>query len=584
MTSVLVLLTLAAVLASAGARGDDRPDLGRYAVPQGFSLEVDSRGFHLPTSIAVIPDPGDEADAPLYFVAELQGTIKVVTRSREVHDFATVPTWGRQDESLTGTSQQGLAGLCLAPAEGHLFATFTEPDEGGVLRNRIVRFDSEPERYALQPNAATVVGEILADYQSSPAHQIGNCVAWDGRLVIGVGDGGDPAATARPSVLLGKIICMTFDGEPCGASPYGDEGPEAFVWATGFRNPFGLAVVDDVLHAAENGIGVDRFLRVARGEDHMWRGTDQSLAARADLLFIPAMSPVQLAYVPAGDPSMPQDWPGHFVTANFGGADVPPGVAMFGSAGAEAGRPIVPTFLVEYLGPERSQHFGGVALHDDGLLVVPMLPVDDGEGVVLRLRYAPGDAHPVNTAVAYSLHRNPSMEAINRFACTGCHSVAGVGGGIGPALDRFAFNWRLTERLNTDGYEEQLAAVDALDREPFVSYAAAREEVRSVSGRERTYVWLKHFLQEPRFDDPESQMPNLGLSESDAEAVREELYQVLSLGRSGTQPGLVDRGIRFARTNWRALMLGAVGGGGAVLVLGAAILVVARRRPRRDGR
>src|SRR5690606_37382795 len=102
-----------------------RVDLSNIAVAPGYRLDVDSVGYDLPTSVAIIPEPFDGEGAPVYFVAELQGTIKVVTRDRQVHDFAAVPTWGRQGHDLHGTSQQGLAGLCLAPEHGYLFATFT---------------------------------------------------------------------------------------------------------------------------------------------------------------------------------------------------------------------------------------------------------------------------------------------------------------------------------------------------------------------------------------------------------------------------------------------------------------------------
>src|SRR5690606_4431978 len=141
---VLNLLTLVVVtslrLAVASATISPPEGLLELAVAPGYKVEVDSTGFDMPTAIAFIPEPGDAADSPLYFVAELQGTIKVVTNDRTVYDFAKVPTWGQQGHDLEGASQQGLAGLCLEPELGYLFATYTEPDQGGVLRNRIVRF------------------------------------------------------------------------------------------------------------------------------------------------------------------------------------------------------------------------------------------------------------------------------------------------------------------------------------------------------------------------------------------------------------------------------------------------------------
>ena len=60
-----------------------------WAVAEGFGLEVHSDGFELPTTIAAVPNPGTEADAPLYYVGELNGSIKVVTRDGQVSVFAT---------------------------------------------------------------------------------------------------------------------------------------------------------------------------------------------------------------------------------------------------------------------------------------------------------------------------------------------------------------------------------------------------------------------------------------------------------------------------------------------------------------
>src|SRR5690606_18362387 len=156
-------------------------------------------GFELPSAIAFVPQPGTGPDSPLYFVAELQGSIKVVTRDRSVYDFGEVPTWGQQGHDLEGASQQGLAGLCLDADSGHVFATYTEPDEGGVLRNRIVRFDSEPTVFSLSASAATALAPVLASAQSAPAHQIGGCVVHDGELYVGVGDGGNPRHVTDPN-------------------------------------------------------------------------------------------------------------------------------------------------------------------------------------------------------------------------------------------------------------------------------------------------------------------------------------------------------------------------------------------------
>jgi hypothetical protein len=547
--------------------------LQEWAAPPGYALAVDSRGFVIPTAIAFVPSPGDAPDAPLYYVAELQGAIKVVTNDRSVRTFATVPTFQGQTLELLGVSQQGLAGLCLAPEQGYVFATFTYHDAGGVLRNNLVRFGTTPERFGLAPTDVQEYPDIFSAFQASPAHQIGNCVVVGEQVFVGVGDGGNAAATRDPDVLLGKVLCLTLDALPCRDGP----GPRAYVQAQGFRNPFGLAHVGGQLFAVDNGVDIDRFVRVEAGRDYLWDGSDQSVAAAADLVLLPAISPVQLGYVPPDAPFVDEGLAGRFVFAVFG----PPGRANAGLVSVaydfEARRVSGPPgYALEHVGTG-SQHVTGFAVGPDGLYAAPNLPGPDGQGYILKLAYQPDAAHAVTLAPRSNLTRPTVLGALAEYPCTSCHSVAGYGGGVGPTLDRFAINWRLTERLNTAAYEEQVAAVDALQTEPFTSFRAARREVLAARGRERTAVWLKYFLQEPRFDNPDTQMPNLGLSEADALAVRGELYRIFNLEAAAPSP--LDRGLAYVRRN--ALPLAAATGFGflvAALLAGLLLGPKSRRK------
>src|SRR6202008_4980291 len=80
----------------AAASVDRTPDftqIGRGApVPwtgeRGFRAERFASGFELPVSLVAAPHPGDATGSPLLYVAELYGTVKVVTRNGEVRDFA----------------------------------------------------------------------------------------------------------------------------------------------------------------------------------------------------------------------------------------------------------------------------------------------------------------------------------------------------------------------------------------------------------------------------------------------------------------------------------------------------------------
>lgn len=563
LLTALILVFLTGLAAGQGA--SSRELLESLGVAPGYALEVHATGLTLPTAVEFIPDPPNGPDDPFYFVAELQGTVNVVTRSGAVHAFAEVPTYGAQDEALEGASQQGLAGICLAPEHGYLFATFTDPDEGGIIRNRIVRFSSEPLTYGLRATGSVELLPLLADFQSAPAHQIGDCVVVDDRVYVGVGDGGDLTSAGRPDVLLGKVLCMDLDGRPCPEPPYGDSGPAAYVYAKGFRNPFALAHDGARLVVAENGVDLDRFVGVVRGLDHLWAGSDDALAAFAEVVFPHPFSPVQLAWVPAGTPYMAPDWGGHYVAAGFGSETVPAGVAYFAGAAQPGAAATPPRYLVQNLGGDGAQHFAGVAVGPDGLYVTPMLPIGDLGGVVLRLRYDPETAHPVAAKPTSGLTHRVRLEALEELGCTGCHQIAGVGGGIGPPLDQFAVNFYITEYLNSRPYEEQVRALMADPNDPYAHMNPAREEVLRASGRRRTYVWLKNMLLEPRFDDPSRLMPNLGLTEAQAEAARDELIRVLRVN-VGAGP-VWQQTKELLAENWLELAVGAAVGATGVLVL-----------------
>jgi len=61
---------------------------GNWGLPEGFALEADTLGYTFPSSMAFVPNPGNKPDDPLYFVAELRGSIKAVTNNRSIYNFA----------------------------------------------------------------------------------------------------------------------------------------------------------------------------------------------------------------------------------------------------------------------------------------------------------------------------------------------------------------------------------------------------------------------------------------------------------------------------------------------------------------
>ncbi|MGH8502577.1 MAG: PQQ-dependent sugar dehydrogenase [Gammaproteobacteria bacterium] len=242
----------------------------QWAVPEGFSISIDTEGYHYPTAIAFVPNPGQDPKDPLYFVTELRGTVKVVTNDRTVHTFAEHFLQSEfHDERPRGNAEFGLAGICLAPRQGYVFITFTYQDDNKVLRNNVIRFKTAPRKFSVKPESRRAFTDVFAAYESGLSHQIGPCKVDDGMLYVSVGDGYKYLGSQQLDTLRGKIIRMTLDGKPAPANPFYEDDDinkgRNYVWAYGLRNPFSLEIVDDHVMVAENGVGIDRFLEIEQG-------------------------------------------------------------------------------------------------------------------------------------------------------------------------------------------------------------------------------------------------------------------------------------------------------------------------------
>jgi hypothetical protein len=162
----------------------------------------------------------------------------------------------------------------------------------------------------------------------------------------------------------------------------------------------------------------------------------------------------------------------------------------------------------------------GVALGPDGLYFVPTLPDGEGRSGVFKIAHNPEEPHPV--LLTHSVNPDALME---EKGCFGCHQLNGNGGTIGPSLDERPMVARLEARLNSDAYVQSLREVDRLQREPFHRFGEARAEVLRTPGREKVRTWMNYRLMEPKFDDPNARMPNMGLSKAEAVLITDYLLR-----------------------------------------------------------
>jgi len=520
-----VLCFPAALPAQVPAAPDWRSD---WALAEGFSLRRDAEGFRFPTSITFVPRPGSEPDDPLYFVTELQGTIKVVTNDRRVHTFATdVMSLTPRDTLPAQRGEVGLAGLCLEPGRGYVFATFAYTDSAGVLRNGMARFASRRERFSLTPRSKAVFTKPFESDVAAVSHQIGPCQANAIGVYVSVGDGEEPKRSRDLQSTLGKVLRLTLDGRPHPSNPHARSGKSnaaAYVWASGLRNPFGLKVIGTRVFVADNGSDIDRFLEIERGNDYGWDGTDLSIGMNAPMVIAPAVSPVQLDYCGKGTAGLPSAWANRFFVALSGtprrkGTEDRRGKGVYVLPyGLKERRMLgVPANLIQYRGTGY-QSVVGLACGPDAVYIVPLFPDTMGTTAVLAIKYDPETMHP------YRLGSGASpLRLMDDKGCFGCHALRGKGGSAGPPLDREELVARLTQRLSSDDYARAVKSVDSLPAEPFLSGRKARHAVLAAQGMDRVRLWMRHHIRQPKFDNPLSQMPALDVSDGEAVALTDFL-------------------------------------------------------------
>lgn len=565
-----------AALPAGLVRADWRED---WEIARGFAISVDSTGYELPVNVAVVPQPGPAPSDALYYVVELRGRVKVVTNDRTVHLFAErIGDFRPRSELPSPEGEAGATGICLDAETGYVFVTFVYRDETAVLRNDIIRYETQPEEFSLSPKSEQRFTEVFFGDSSALSHQIGPCQVKDRHLYVSVGDGMRPNLARSLDSTSGKILRMTLDGAPVHSNPfYSDDvvsRPSNYVWAYGLRNPFGLRVEGDRAFVADNGTAIDRFLHVEAGDDCLWDGTDWSIGARADLIFSPAVSPVGLEL----NRRKKGGFPARYLDSVFLAISGPEADRTTGDRGIlsfrydfERARLLSrPTYFLRYRG-NGVQLPVGLAFGRDGLLFVPLMPHATGESPILRITHDPDASHPYALDDVAKYYDNPSA-LLRMKGCYDCHSGRDADFNVGPSLDRGVLTRRLSARLNSKQYEE---SVQALVSRGGIWHArrSKYDEILRARGRERARRWMVYQLLEPGFDNPDSKMPNLGLTMEEAVIIADYLLPLGTMG--GRVRATMNRALGMPRHRHSIVAL--VVGGSMGIALGAGLVVSLRR-------
>jgi mono/diheme cytochrome c family protein len=480
-----------------------------WEAPDNYEVQIDSSGFSFPTSIQFVTNPGSDPKSPLYYVTELRGRIKVVTQDRSVSIFAEETEGLRPKKELPDLKGEfGMTGLCLDEAAGQMYVT-SAYYKGALLFNKIMRFGSPEGKLGLKGTKNWEMTDVFSQDSSSHAHQIGNCfIGSDKKLYVGIGDGHMHHKAQLLQHANGKLLRMNLDGTAPKDNPFFEpktpNSIASYVFAYGLRNPHSLAEgPQGEVYIAENGPNIDRLVQIVPGRNYLWDGSNASMLINGIVTWSPAIGPASMVYL-EDHPAFAQ-WHNSLLVSASQRAFIQ-AVPIDNELGATA----PPETFLKKTGKEH-QYLVAVAIGSDGIYFADFLPPPQGSNHIMKVV-------PSSKKTGTSKLQSRSGESwYAQLECSACHSISGKGGKAGPALDNLVL--RLEDHLNSKEYEEELAKIEKLNEPIFVQYKEERSQLRQLKGRNRVKYWINMHLKEPRFDNPEAQMPNFQLSDEQSEAL-----------------------------------------------------------------
>jgi glucose/arabinose dehydrogenase len=425
----------------------------------GYEVETVAGDLQLPVDIAFVPDPGSKPGSPVLYITELYGTIKVISRDGTVSDYADDLLNFNPTGNFPGSGEQGLAGIAVDPASGDVFASLLYDSDGSDATPNdhypeVLRFHSTDGGRTAATTTPLLRDEMVGETQGA-SHQISNLsFGPDGKLYVHMGDGFFTTPALDPDSFRGKILRVNTDGSAPSDNPFydagdGTDGAEDYIFALGFRNPFGGAwrAANNAHYEVENALNAnDRFARVEAGQNFGWNGNDSSMLTHALYSWHPPHAPVNIAFVQeqtfggSGFPAAQQDRA--FVTES--GPTYATGPQVRGKRivefdpqpGSEMGGH--PRTLVEYTGDGKATALG-LAAGLDGLYWTELYkdldyttPIDPGARL-LRLRYLGGG--PSCTSLGPTLKVAIPSGKASTLARRADGEITTDGHSCGPAVD-----------------------------------------------------------------------------------------------------------------------------------------------------
>lgn len=243
-------------------------------LPAGFVETQVGGGVDRPTAMEFAPDGR-------LFVCE-QGR-NGVGKVRVIEDGVLLPT-PFLTVSVDATSERGVDGIAFDPdfsKNGFVYIYYTSP-QGGA-HNRVSRFTANGDVAAADSEKILL---DLAPLGADPIHNGGSLnFGADGKLLIAVGENGQPAQAQSLQSTLGKILRINSDGSIPIDNPFYDQtyGNNRAIWALGLRNPFTTAVQPGTGRYFINDVGQNTWEEIdegVAGANYGWPGIEGPIAGQ----------------------------------------------------------------------------------------------------------------------------------------------------------------------------------------------------------------------------------------------------------------------------------------------------------------